>query len=148
MEKFFKENYRFPHLVFKDVGECEEEKEYAITIYDNSIGFCFGVLSDRYRFYMNCILCWMTQTVGRKHYFKRINLSLPYLINELLPGIIPVIQKEFKHLVPVTQKRYIIDRVGRIISSPAQKISKIDTIYIKHEIKRLDLLWKKENSTV
>ena len=159
MEKFFKENYRFPFQIFKDKKSMEGDdgltargitfaqfyKEHYQDqgMFDNAIGLHYGMVSNRYRLYMHSVLCWMAQAVGRKHYFKNIARACPYIKNDV-HGITPIVPQEFKKSVPVTQRRHIVDRIGRIIYSPNREVSRIDLIYIRHEIKRLDFLWKKE----
>jgi hypothetical protein len=80
MEKFFKENYRFPHQIFKTMEgmwEKQSDKEFPpgtsfSKFYDehykdwfrsNSIGLHYGMVSDRYRLYMYSIIVWMAQAV-------------------------------------------------------------------------------------
>ena len=160
MEKFFKENYRFPHQIFKDQSKLdlsifliEDPSMTFAQFYEQflqnaldgySIGLHYGMIPGRYRLYMHSVLCWMAQAVGRKHFFQNIQWSCPYIKNDV-HGITPIVPKEIKILVPKTQRRFVVDRIGRIIFTPNQEVSKIDIIYIKHEIKRLDILWKKYN---
>ena len=164
MRLFFLKNYRFPHQVFKDKKGIDEgiprfltenpsmtfaqfyEGNFWDAYYDDySIGLHYSMLSDRYRLYMHSVLCWMAIKVGRKQYFKALKRACPYIKNDA-HGITPIIQQELKKSVPVTQRRFIVDQIGRIVYTPNKTISRIDLIYIKHEIKRLDMLWKKHQN--
>lgn len=161
MEKFFKENYRFPHQIFKDFRNLEGKsrvltenpsmtfaqfyEEYHQNSFDEySVGLYYGCVSDRYHLYIQSIVSWMAQIAGRRYYFKNLGQSYPYIKNDV-HGVIPLVPVEKRKDIPKTVRRYLIDKLGKIIYPPTRDVTKIDLIFIRHEIKRLDMLWKKEN---
>jgi hypothetical protein len=159
MEKFFKENYRFPFQVFKDKKSMEGDdgltargitfaqfyKEHYQDqgMFNDNIGLHYGMVSGRYRSYMYAVIVWMAQAVGRRQYFQRMKQAYPYINRD--EEVIPVIPVENRKEVPRTCRRFLVNKFGLITLNLAMDTTKIDNIIIRHEIKKLDILWKKEN---
>lgn len=163
MEEFFKENYRFPHQVFKTPeGLGEENVELEIPpgttfskfydeyykdqlFQDNSIGLHYGMVSGRYRSYMYAVVVWMAQTVGRRQYFKKLRRAYPYINRD--EEVIPVIPMENRKEIPRACRRFLVNKFGLISWNLDVWTTKIDNIFIRHEIKRLDILWGKQQKS-
>lgn len=151
MLEFLKEHYTLPDKLFNEPGD-PLPKSYA-ELYENyykyfldeySVGFYYGSgIPKHMKAYLYSVSNWIALTAGRKHYYKNLKMSLPYVEN-LVHGIKPIIITKKISSIPEKYRQHITDKLG-IIKIPGKDIETLkNNLLIKHKIKSMDLLWKKQ----
>jgi hypothetical protein len=151
MLEFLKEHYTLPHKLFNEPGDPIDksyaelyEQSYKYFLDEYSVGFYYGSeIPEHMRTYLYSVSNWIALTVGRKHYYKNLKMSLSYIEN-LVHGIKPVIVTKKISSIPEKYRQYVTNRLG-VIKIPGKNIETTkNNMLIKHKIKSMEILWKKQ----